>query len=569
MATPPSFIHGLEREDRATKLRTYSKYVMVILALLMFLMVLDAIRRSGVSITPFYLPLGSFLFIILYFLLLANVVVIAVDTIELNLITDLRNKVWKAEDFMANARPLAVVTLVLAILFSSQAIPGLISDFGSSKGSESLEPLGAYRLRFFPTDPLEFSRIDKAEVTCERGTVRVIVIEEKDFEVLDDAGYNLSDPAVYRLVKWAGAGDGASITSDLGPLSLPYAEYSLVIHNPTNDTVSMSYRLQNEASAPFLSNMLVLCVFFFALNLAWAISLYAVKRKYVGDFVKKEQQRLMRTYTIEEVFLIYKDGRLICHNTRRLKPDLDKDVLTGMLTAVQSFVKDSFAGEEKGVLNELKYGNLKVVMENGPRANLAVVISGVEPASLRATMRAMLATLHQRYMPVLEDWDGDTGTLKDLKKQIGQLVPEERLRERTEVEEIMLIYRDNRFMMHLSQRGQPDVDDTLLNQLVDTVKEKVGQNLATMSSNPMYEIPYGTWKVVLEYGVQIYMAVLISGSEPPDLRGRMRTVLDQLSISFEGILLNWDGNTQKLLDLKPVIETLFVESLKKTKGKKK
>jgi len=311
-----------------------------------------------------------------------------------------------------------------------------------------------------------------------------------------------------------------------------------------------------------------MCILFFALNMAWAVSLFAMKRRYVGEFLKKEQQRLMRTYILEEVFLIYKDGRLICHNTRRLKPDLDKDILTGMLTAVQSFVKDSFAGEEKGVLNELKYGNLKIIMENGPRANLAVVLSGTEPPSLRANMRHLLGAIHDKYMPVLDDWDGDTGTLRELKKHIGQLVPEEKLRERSEVEELMLFYRDNRFMMHLSQRGQPDVDDTLLNQLLDTVRGRVGQNLATMSSNPMYEIPYGNWKVVLEYGVQIYLAVLISGPEPPDLRGRIRAVMNELSVRFEPILREWDGNTAKLAELRPVLETLFQESLKKSKKRK-
>jgi hypothetical protein len=218
---------------------------------------------------------------------------------------------------------------------------------------------------------------------------------------------------------------------------------------------------------------------------------------------------------------------------------------------------------------ELKYGNLKILMENGPRANLAVVIAGTEPASLRLNMRALLTGIHQKYMPLLDDWDGDTGTMKELKRQIGQLIPEERHRERTEVEEILLLYRDNRFMMHLSQRGQPDVDDSLLNQLLDTVKERVGQNLAASDTNPLNEIPYGNWKVVLEYGVQVYLAALISDVEPPDLRGRMRSVLEDLASKFDNVLQNWDGNTQRLSDLKPVLETLFVESLKKAKGKKK
>jgi len=568
MSAPPGMIHGLEREDRVTKLRTYSKYIMVLVALLMFLMVLDALRKSGLSLDPFYLPLPSFLFLILYFLILANIIVMAVDAAEIGLTADLRTKVWRTEDYMANARPLAAVTLVLAILFSSSAIPGLVTDFGSASGSESIEPYGAYRVRFRPADPMEFSRMERVEASCERGLIRAIVIEEKDYEALEDGQFNTSDPVVAKLVKWAGSGDSASVGGDIGSLSLPYREYSLVIYNPTNDTVSMSYKLRNDVSAPLLTGLLMMCIVFFVANTAWGVILFAMKRKYVGDFLKKEQQRLMRTYTIEEVFLIYKDGRLICHNTRRLKPDLDKDVLTGMLTAVQSFVKDSFAGEEKGVLNELKYGNLKIAMENGPRANLAVVLSGTEPSSLRANMRSLLTALHQKYMPVLDDWDGDTGTLKELKKHIGQLVPEEKLRERTEVEEIILLYRDNRFMMHLSQRGQPDVDDTLLNQLLDTVRERVGQNMAAMSSNPLYEIPYGNWKVIIEYGVQVYLAALISGPEPPDLRGRIRGVMEQLSVKFESILMDWDGNTQKLTDLKPVLETLFVESLRKTKKKR-
>ena len=562
-------LHGLEREDRVAKLRTYSRYAMAVVVLLMFLMVLDALRRSGMTTVPFYLPLSSFLFIILEFFLLANIIVIAVDGAELGLTADLRARVWRSEDFMANARPLVVITIVLAILFSSPAITGLVTDLGSSSGSEELEAYGAYRVRFHPADPLEFTRISRVEASCENGLVRAFIVEEKNYQALEDAQFNASDLSVTGNISWASASDAGSVRGDAGPLGLPYSDYSFVIYNPTNGTETVSYRLHNEAWAPLMSQIILFCVIFFALNLAWAVAVFAAKRRFVADFMRKEQQRLMRTYTIEEVFLIYKDGRLICHNTRRLKPDLDKDVLTGMLTAVQSFVKDSFAGEEKGALNELKYGNLKVAMENGPRANLAVVISGTEPASLRNSMRQLLAAIHEKYMSVLDDWDGDTGTLRELKKYIGQLIPEEKQRERSEAEELMLFFRDNRFMMHLSQRGQPDVDDTLLEQLLETIRQRVGQNLATMSSNPLYEIPYGNWKVVLEYGVQIYLAVLISGPEPPDLRGRVRAVMNELSVKFEPTLREWDGNTSRLADMKPVLESLFQESLRKSKKKGK
>ena len=49
---------------------------------------------------------------------------------------------------------------------------------------------------------------------------------------------------------------------------------------------------------------------------------------------------------VEDVFLLnHKDGLLIKHETRRLRPDVDTDILSGMLTAVQAFVKDALRGQ--------------------------------------------------------------------------------------------------------------------------------------------------------------------------------------------------------------------------------
>jgi len=55
----------------------------------------------------------------------------------------------------------------------------------------------------------------------------------------------------------------------------------------------------------------------------------------------QERARVIIGPMIEDVFLMYRDGRLIAHNTRRLRPDVDGDILSGMLTAVTAFVKDS------------------------------------------------------------------------------------------------------------------------------------------------------------------------------------------------------------------------------------
>ncbi|MEM2976199.1 MAG: hypothetical protein QXW06_00890 [Thermoplasmata archaeon] len=559
--------HGLEKEDKAAKVRTYSSYTTGILGFVMLMVLLQSVATSGASFEPFHLPLEALLTPILLFLLLINIVVILFDSIELRVMKEPRHRVWRCEDFIANARPLAVVTIVLAFFFSNPILLGTIEDLSSKRGTESLDGKGDYRVRLYPSDFFDTSFISTLEASSDGGGIRVFVLEERDYGLLQDADFDLSNGSLLLRLKWCSPFENSTVSVDLRELALDFRDHAVVFYNPGNTTVTVSYTLANRVNRSLLDRFVTMCVVFFALNLAWAIAVYARKRAYIQEFIRREQQRLMRTYTIEEVFLIYRDGRLICHNSRRLKPDIDKDVLTGMLTAVQTFVKDSFAAEEKGALNQLNYGNLKILIENGPRANLAVVVSGNEPASLRPNMRALLDSIHKRYMPILDDWDGDITRLRELKKQIGLLIPEERLRPRTVVEEILVLYRDNRFMMHLSQRGQPDVDDTLLTNLLETVRTQVGEAMSSPGKEAVYEIPYGGWKVLIEYGVHIYLAVLISGPEPPDLRERMRKVLIDIGSAFDEELAKWDGSAELVLDLRPLIEELFVESLKKKKGK--
>jgi len=42
---------------------------------------------------------------------------------------------------------------------------------------------------------------------------------------------------------------------------------------------------------------------------------------------------------VDEIFVMTPSGMLVKHYTRRLRPDQDENILAGMLTAVQSFIK--------------------------------------------------------------------------------------------------------------------------------------------------------------------------------------------------------------------------------------
>lgn len=112
---------------------------------------------------------------------------------------------------------------------------------------------------------------------------------------------------------------------------------------------------------------------------------------------------------IEDLFLLDRAGLLLRHLTRRLKPQVDPDILTGMFRAVQEFVRDAFregGGEESGELHELGFGELKISLCSGRYVVLASVIRGESPAEIKDEMIAAIGDLEEKRGDSLRDWDG-------------------------------------------------------------------------------------------------------------------------------------------------------------------
>ncbi len=124
---------------------------------------------------------------------------------------------------------------------------------------------------------------------------------------------------------------------------------------------------------------------------------------------------------IDEVFFMYNDGRLIKHFTRRLKPDMDEDILSSMLVAVQDFVKDSFKDQE-GVLDEMKFGRFQVLLGRGKYIILATIILGDEVEPFRPQIAQCVQDIEEKYGDVLEDWDGEMASVRGATKYIVDLI---------------------------------------------------------------------------------------------------------------------------------------------------
>jgi len=142
-------------------------------------------------------------------------------------------------------------------------------------------------------------------------------------------------------------------------------------------------------------------------------------------------------FRVEHVFLIHRrSGLLLEHVAAEDATARDPQLVSGMLTAIQDFVRDSFddaSSVEGGAIDSLRLGDLLLWCEAGPQAYLAAVIRGNPPEGLRSTLRDTLASIHDELRNALEDYNGDNAPLGDLVSRLSPCVrqqvqpPERRL----------------------------------------------------------------------------------------------------------------------------------------------
>jgi len=113
-------------------------------------------------------------------------------------------------------------------------------------------------------------------------------------------------------------------------------------------------------------------------------------------------------YQVEQVFLIHKKTGVLLHYIQSNDAlNKDPDMVSGMLTAVQDFMRDSFQVEDASNLEMLNFGDMTVTLEAGPKAVIAFVIRGNGPPSLRKLQIETLEKFHVDYAVMLENFHGD------------------------------------------------------------------------------------------------------------------------------------------------------------------
>jgi len=125
--------------------------------------------------------------------------------------------------------------------------------------------------------------------------------------------------------------------------------------------------------------------------------------------------------SIDKIFLLSPDNILMTHYTRKSASDMDPDILSSMLMAVQAFVKDSLQTQD-GTLDELKFGKMTIIIRRGEHITIAAMVSGPDPKEFRPQVQAAVEDIETMHRGLIEGWDGDMESTRPLDDNMKRLV---------------------------------------------------------------------------------------------------------------------------------------------------
>ncbi len=138
-------------------------------------------------------------------------------------------------------------------------------------------------------------------------------------------------------------------------------------------------------------------------GLGWRLEALRTGRSF-GDVVLSKTME----YQVEQIFLIHQETGLMLGHKAANDEGQDPMMVSGMLTAIQDFVKSSLGSQEGDALDTLNVGDTTIWVEYGQYAFFAAVIRGQAPMAFRNHLRTELSRIHTIMRSELANFSGDS-----------------------------------------------------------------------------------------------------------------------------------------------------------------
>ena len=130
--------------------------------------------------------------------------------------------------------------------------------------------------------------------------------------------------------------------------------------------------------------------------------------------------RRLRRPSIEEVFVVHRNGMLLAHHARTFDPERDRDILMAVFQTMGEIPRDALSKAQDAPVR-LQLGQFNILLKQGTHHYAAVVFRGEATRSLVARLSRLSQRVEEEYGEMLAGWEGDAGDVRPVKALLSLL----------------------------------------------------------------------------------------------------------------------------------------------------
>jgi len=112
-------------------------------------------------------------------------------------------------------------------------------------------------------------------------------------------------------------------------------------------------------------------------------------------------------------------------------------------------------------------------------------------------------------------------------------------------------------LYHLTSDFSVTSDIDLFSGMLTAIRDFSQDTLGGDDEGGLGEITYVDQHIMIETGRQSYLAVIVNGTPPAGFKAEMRQVISEIERAHAQELLNYQGDTQSLVDVEPYLKPLM------------